>query len=146
LFKVLRRSRGYGRWGYGYAPAFACGGHGGWHGRGGWGGQGRDGWDDDDRGGFGFGGWRGGRGGFVLRALFEQLDTTPGQEKAIAAALDELREKGRAVKSEAKDARGDLARAFRGESLDAETLGTVASRASGAVDALRDAGIGALLK
>jgi uncharacterized membrane protein len=145
LFKVMRRGRyGYGRFGgWGHAPAFGCSGRGGGH----HGGYDRGGWNDDDvGGGFGFGGWRGGRGGFVLRALFEQLDTTPGQEKAIAAALAELREKGRAVKDEARDARGDLARAFRGESLDAETLGTAAARASTAIDGLRDAGIGALLK
>ena len=78
--------------------------------------------------------------------LFERLDTTPAQEKAIRAAIGELRTKARAVKDDARGMRGDLAGALRGESLDAETLGTVASRASGAVDALRDAGIGAVLK
>ncbi len=50
------------------------------------------------------------------------------------------------MKEDARGMRGDLASALRGESLDAETLGTVASRATGAVDALRDAAIGAVLK
>ena len=74
-------------------------------------------------------------------------DSTSGSftEKA-KAAFAELRDKARAVKDDARGMRGDLANALRGESLDAETLGTVASRASGAVDALRDAGIGAVLK
>jgi hypothetical protein len=56
---------GYGP-GYGYGPGF---GRGHWRGRR-WGGYG---------GGFGFG-----------RALFAQLDTTPGQEKAIAEAVAAL--------------------------------------------------------
>jgi uncharacterized membrane protein len=168
LIKVARRAR-YG--GYGYGPGFGhrhghfghfgdpwggggCGHHGGWHGgpygREGCGG-GYDGYDDveDDRDGGGF--WQAQaqarRGGFFgLRAVFARLDTTPGQEKAIKAAFDELRTKARAVKDDARGMRGDLASALRGESLDADTLGTVASRATGAVDALRDAAIGAVLK
>ena len=46
-------------------------------------------------GGYGRRGW-GHRGGWRRHALyspFERLDATPGQEKAISGALDELREK-----------------------------------------------------
>jgi hypothetical protein len=148
VFKLARWRR---RWGYGYARfggPFAygggCGGHhhgwnGGPYGHGG----GAGGWDDEDD----VSPWEGrGQGFFGLRSIFARLETTPGQEKAIKAAFDDLRTKGRAVKDDAKGMRKDLASALRGESLDAETLGTVASRASGAVDALRDAGIGAILK
>ena len=68
---------------------------------------------------------------------------TPEQlEKLIV----ELRGKGRAVKEDARGMRGDLASAFRGESLDVETLGTIASRTTGAIDSARDAAIGAVLK
>jgi hypothetical protein len=159
LVKVVRRSRfGYGRFGYGghgfgpWAHARGCGGRSGYgdgygDGYGEYGGRDdRDGWEDDDFGPFQA--RRGGRGGgfFGLRAIFERLETTPGQEKAIRAAMDDLRAKGRAVKDDARGMRGDLASALRGETLDAETLGTVASRASGAVDALRDASIGAVLR
>jgi hypothetical protein len=149
LVKVVRRGRyyGYGRGGSGYCGhGGGCGHHGGWHG-GPHGYDGRSGsWDDD--GGDDFSPWEARRGGgfFGLRALFARLDTTPGQEKAIKAAFDELRTKARAVKDDARGMRGDLASALRGESLEADTLGTVASRASGAVDALRDAAIGAVLK
>ena len=148
LVKVVRRHHyGYGHfggagpWGYGGG----CGHRGGWHG--GPPGYGR-GWDDEEDE---FSRWdarlrHGGGGFFGLRAIFARLDTTPGQEKAIKAAFDELRARARAVKDDARGMRGDLASALRGESLDAETLGTVASRASGAVDALRDAAIGAVLK
>jgi hypothetical protein len=144
LFKVVRHGRHYGHgYGHGGGPwrsyAGGCGHHG--HGPYGWGGRG--GWDDEED----FAPWeRRGGGSFGLRAIFGRLDTTPGQEKAIKAAFDELRAKARAVKDDARGMRGDLATALRGESLDAETLGTVASRASGAVDALRDAAIGAVLK
>jgi hypothetical protein len=142
LFKVARRARyGYGRFGGPFAYG-GCGHHGGWH-RGPYGYDGGA-WEDEDDG---FSRWEARRGpGFGLRAIFARLDTTPGQEKAIKAAFDELRAKARAVKDDARGMRGDLASALRGESLDAETLGTVASRASGAVDSLRDAAIGAILK
>ncbi len=155
LVKVVRR--GHMRrcgWGHGHfgdawddggcgGYSGGCGHHGRWHGRD------RHGWDDGDFGSWGGGGDRLGAsrgGGFVLRALFSRLDTTPGQEKVIKEAFDELRTKARVVKDDARGMRGDLASAFRGESLDADTLGTAASRASGAVDAVRDAAIGALLK
>jgi uncharacterized membrane protein len=146
LCKIARRRR-FGRWGhhghYGgpWGARGGCGG--GWQG-GPYGYDGPEGWDDDD----GFSPWEARRGGgfFGLRAFFARLETTPGQEKAIKSALSELRTKGRAVKDDVRGMRGDLATAFRGESLDAETLGTVASRASGATDALRDAAIGAVLK
>jgi uncharacterized membrane protein len=150
LMKVLRRRFGFGR-------RFAYGGFGGHGGPGHWHDAGcpgpvgrhayRERWTDEDdappwegrRGG-----WR--RGGFAMNAIFDRIDATPAQEKTIRTAFDELRTKARAVKDDARGMRGDLAGALRGESLDAETLGTVASRASGAVDGLRDAAIGAVLK
>ncbi len=147
----MRRRMFWGRRGrFGHGPYGMRGGGGC-----GYGGYAGDFGGPDDYGyGYGGGGWEDeggpvdlrGRGFFGLRSLFARLQTTPGQEKAIKAALKELRAKGRAVKDDARGMRTDLAGALRGESLDAETLGTVASRASGAVDALRDAAIGAVLK
>ena len=140
LVKVMRRSR----WGWGHRAAFASYGGGcGYGSHRGFGGHGHGGWGDDRDVG-----WRGGRGGggFVLRSIFERLDTTPGQEKVIRGALDDLRAKARAVKDDARGGREELARALRGESIDVETLGTIASRASGAVDSLRDAAIGAVVE
>ncbi|HEY2513163.1 MAG TPA: periplasmic heavy metal sensor [Polyangiaceae bacterium] len=158
---MLRRSYGYGGWGRGGPWGYGgygrgCGGPGGWHG--GWHGgphRARHGWytdgafsDDDNED---FEPWRRRGGGpegmfFGLRAILDRLETTPGQEKAIRAAFDDLRGKGRAVKEDARGLRSDLASAFRGESLDAETLGTIASRTTGAIDSARDAAIGAVLK
>ena len=164
LMKVLRRRFGFGHR-FGYRGYGGYGRHGGWGGYGdyeapghwhdagcpgpsGRGSPYREGWTDDDGGSRGWEGRprRGWRGRFGLNAVFDRIDATPAQEKAIRAAFDELRTKARAVKDDARGMRGDLASALRGESLDAETLGTVASRASGAVDGLRDAAIGAVLK
>lgn len=82
LVKVLRRGRG-------------------WHGRWGHGGYGYDSYGN---------GSRGGRRRWLLRRIFERLDTTPGQEKAIVGALDELRENRRVLREEAQQTREDLAR------------------------------------
>jgi len=85
LLKVLRRGRGW--HGYGH---HACGpGYSG-------------------TSGYGPGG--GGPRRWMLRALFERLETTPGQEKAIMAALDELRENRKVVRDEMQQTRGDLGR------------------------------------
>jgi hypothetical protein len=134
---------------FGGAPWGMRGGCGYGYGGGGCGDEygGYDGYDgpeawDDHRGGP----WELRRGFFGLRSIFARLQTTPGQEKAIKAALQDLRSQGRSIRDDARGMRKDLASAFRAESLDAETLGTVASRASGTVDALRDAAIGAVLK
>jgi Spy/CpxP family protein refolding chaperone len=97
LIKVLRHGHGWhGRWGYrGY-------GHNGFHGPAGYGGFGPRRW--------------------FLRSLFERLETTPGQEKAIVAALDELRENRRVLRDEAQQTRADLARAVASGLIDDSTL------------------------
>src|SRR5437773_11173254 len=99
LIKVLRGGCGYGRYGAcgGYGPGArnsfgSCGyggGYGGpWQGRGRWGGWGGfRGHDEHGYGGFGE--------GFFLRALLEQLDATPGQEKVIVNAVHEIRDEAR---------------------------------------------------
>lgn len=57
-----------------------------------------------------------------LRGIFQRLDTTPGQEKAIVAALDELRDSRQVVHGEMQQTRGDLARAVAGGLVDDATL------------------------
>lgn len=96
LVKVLRRGggwHGHGHWGHhAYGPAYGPGA--------------------------GFGGPR----RWFLRSLFERLETTPGQEKAIVAALDELRENRKVLRIEAEQTRGDLGRAVAGGLIDDSTL------------------------
>jgi hypothetical protein len=67
-----------------------------------------------------FRGHRGPR--WMLRWLFERLDTSPGQEKAIAEALDQLRENRRVIHEEARQTRADIAQAVAGGLIDDHTL------------------------
>jgi Spy/CpxP family protein refolding chaperone len=92
LIKVLRRGRG-------------------WHGR--WGG----GYGHHAHGRYGGGPRR-----WLLRSVFERLETTPGQEKAIVAAIDGLRKERQVLREEAKQTRSDLARAVGGGLVDDSTL------------------------
>jgi hypothetical protein len=97
LIKVLRRGGYYHRFGYG--------------GRG-WG-----------AGAFGGGGWRGFGGSYWwLRSIFERLETTPGQEKVIVGALEDLRSSRAAVWDEVKQTRADLAQALSIGLIDDATL------------------------
>ncbi len=110
----------------GYGPHY-----GGWHGHGGW--QRR--------------GWGGGnRRRWMLNAMLSRIDATPAQERAIVNELDQLEHRVRGAKSGLRDARGDLAAAVRGPSLDDGALGgalgrldaTTAEVRAAALDALRN--------
>jgi len=58
----------------------------------------------------------------VLHFLFAELDTTPGQEKAIMLALDALRESKDAVRRDLTGARRELADLFAADVLDGPGL------------------------
>ena len=98
LIKTLRRGGCSGSY-------FSDGGYGG-HGYGGPGRFGRS-----------FGGPR-----FWLRSVFERLQTTPGQEKAILGAIDELRAARGAVRQELEQTRSELARAIGNGLIEDGTL------------------------
>jgi hypothetical protein len=117
LVKVLRRGRG-------------CGYHGGgWHGHHGHRhGRGR------------------GRGGFFMRGLFERLDTTPGQEKVMREAFDELRDSARGMKDEVRHTRDAVSDALRAGIVDETQLGTLFAHQDERLTELRKAFIGALAK
>jgi hypothetical protein len=126
------RRRWYAYGGYG-GPGGACdeGGGGcgprarGWGGRG-WGHH-HGPWSREDRGdreggegdrdGFGFGRR------FMLRFLFEKLDTTPGQEKVIAEVFDEIKEAIKTAKGDWASSRSRMADAMRGDEFDHEAAG-----------------------
>jgi Spy/CpxP family protein refolding chaperone len=97
-------------------------------------------------------GWRdrGGFGGFggkaVLWEAFRRLDTTPGQEKVIRAVVDDLRARRGVIRDEMKKARGDAARAMRGEQWDENALGEAIARIDGSVEATRKALVDAMAK
>lgn len=93
------------------------------------------------RGG-GRGPWRGGGG--YLRWLFEDLDTTPGQEKSIRETLDSLREHARDSKAELRKSVADLADALAGDELDHEKVGEAWVKQDKALDSIRMAALEAM--
>jgi hypothetical protein len=93
------------------------------------------------RGGWGWGG-RGDGGigrSFWLRGLFARLDTTPGQEKEIRAALEELRDAARASKESLSGAREGVARAVKGEVFDEIAIGEASVKLDGATGGVKNA-------
>jgi Spy/CpxP family protein refolding chaperone len=136
IIKVFRRHHGWGR----------CGG--GHYGRGPYmlGGFDGPGWDSD--------GWHGGHGGHgggfgprvFLRSLFQRLETTPGQEKAIVGALDELRENRRVIREEMRHTREDVARVVGGGLVDDGALEETFARHDRLAAQLRVAFVEALRK
>jgi hypothetical protein len=167
LVKTLRWGRhggcGYGRRGWGRGGWDGPWGHGhhggyghGWGrtrdgGEGGFGGGPFDGGPFDggpfDGGPFD-GGWRGGFGGsrMFLRMLFRSLETTPGQEKVIVAAAEEMREATREARAEVRTTRGDLAKAMRGAVVDEVMFGEMFARHDAALEKIRKATVGAVAK
>ncbi|HXX70431.1 MAG TPA: hypothetical protein VEK07_24835 [Polyangiaceae bacterium] len=55
---------------------------------------------------------------FLLRSLFERLETTPAQERAIVAALERLRENRTLIRDELRQTRDDVARVIEGALAD----------------------------
>ncbi len=103
-----------------------------WHGHGYWGGGGRG------RGPFG------GRG--VLYGVLSRLDTTPGQEKAIGAAVDEFVDSVRKGRGTLKQTREALAQAVRGETFDESKLREAFVAQDAALDEAREAAVASAQK
>lgn len=90
--------------------------------RGGWGGHGRSRW---------------GRGGWLLRGLFQRLETTPGQERVISESVGAVRDAGRKFRGEAERFREDVAQAMRGQTLDHEPLKAAFARQDALIEELQ---------
>lgn len=162
LVKVLRAGRGYRRmgacggrgWGghgWGGHGGHGWGAHGGhgWGGHGGWGHHGgHHGWGrDGGHEGRGWGGWQErGRNAFGLRWIFQTLDTTPGQEKVIRQAYDEVREAMQAGRGELDASRREIAAAIRAGNIDETQMGALYARHDEALRTLRTTFFGALAK
>lgn len=83
-------------------------------------------------------GWRGGgRRRWMMRRLFQRLDTTPGQEKVIEAAADDVERAMRKVREEFFSSRADFAAAFRGEQFDTAKVDERFTAQQAAVDEVR---------
>ncbi|MBU8898315.1 periplasmic heavy metal sensor [Corallococcus sp. M34] len=89
-----------------------------------------------DRRGFG---WR-----LRLRWLFERLDATPGQEKVIAQAADDVFEAFGKARTVLGDSRSTVAQAMRGEQFDGAAVRELFSRQDIALEEVRRTVQGAL--
>ena len=91
------------------------------------------------------GGHRGGIGGsFWLRMLYARLDTTPGQEREIRTALEELRERARDAKSGMLETRENLGKSVAGEEFDTAAFEAVSARIDATSEKMKDAASSAL--
>lgn len=59
----------------------------------------------------------------VMYRVFEELDTTPGQEKVIRAEIEAIIEQARSSKSAFWDSRTELAQAMRADKFDGDLAG-----------------------
>ena len=88
----------------------------------------------------------------IFRALGQavqparRLETTPGQEKVILAAIDEVREAARKARGEARSTRKDVAGAMRAPAFDEVLFGEMFGRHDAELTELRKALVGALAK
>lgn len=74
-----------------------------------------------------------------LRAVFHRLDTTPGQEREIRAALEDLVDRARDARSGAGSARVTVARAIAGEAFDESAFEATSARLDATRAQLEDA-------
>ena len=89
-------------------------------------------------------GWSGNR--WFLRGLFERLDTTPGQEKVIIAAIDEMRDAAETLRGEVRKTREDVAKAARSPSFDETVMGEAFARHDQGLETMRKAAVGAMAR
>ncbi len=80
----------------------------------------------------------------MLYMLFERIDATPAQERAIIHEVANLKAKLRDSRATLRDSRGDLAAALRGSQLDDAALGAVLGRVDAATTETRGAALEAL--
>jgi hypothetical protein len=133
LWGLVRVVRGGRHCGGAFRMGRACSS--GW--RGGWGHH-----DHDDWGGF----RRGRHGHFFLRGMFAHLETTPGQEKEIQGAIDDVMDAAGRLKSDVQGTRGDVASAFRGDDFNEEMMAALLTRHDERIDELRKAIVGGLAR
>jgi hypothetical protein len=96
--------------------------------------------------------WRGHGHGYgwgpraALNALLARLDTAPGQEKVIVAAVEEFMDRARESGRKVRETRSDFASSVRGERIDEGRLADVFGRHDVALGDVRSAAVDALRK
>lgn len=74
-----------------------------------------------------------------LRALFARLDTTPGQEREIRSALEDVQRIAREARGEVLGSRESVARAVAGEVFDPSAVDEASARIDAAGARIKDA-------
>jgi len=75
--------------------------------------------------------------GWMLRAIFRRLDTTPGQEKVILEGVERMQGVAEKLRGEGAQLRKDVAQAFRAGTFDHEPLKVAFARHDGIVEELQ---------
>lgn len=83
---------------------------------------------------------------WMMRWLFQYLDTTPGQEKVFEAAAEDLEGRARQMREEFEQLRRDTSKAMRGEAFDAAAVRESFARQRAHLDTLEEAMVGHLGK
>ncbi len=76
---------------------------------------------------------------FWLRALFSRLDTTPGQEKEIRSAIEDLQRAAREAKGDVIGSRESVAKAVAGEVFDPSAIDEASQRVDAATARIKEA-------
>ncbi len=84
-------------------------------------------------------GYGGGPRRWMMRRLFEHLDTTPGQEKAVAAAVEGAERAARQAREQVYRARTAYAKAMRGETFDTAAVNEAFEAQQASVDEVKKA-------
>ncbi len=87
---------------------------------------------------FPFGARRGLRGRGIMRGLFYRLETTPGQENAIIASLDEAFERLRGLKGDLGGTRREIGALVGSSTFDREAMQALITRHRSQLDAATD--------
>lgn len=88
---------------------------------------------------YGHGHGRFGAQSWMLRRLFQQLDTTPGQEKVIAKAVENAQRVMWQTRSQFFNSRAAFAGAMRGETFDSAAVGATFDAQQASLDEVKKA-------
>jgi uncharacterized membrane protein len=84
--------------------------------------------------------------GFVMRSVMSRIGARPDQERVIRDAFDELKEAAAPLRSEGRHTRDEIAVALRKPVFDEVLFGEMFARHDGALERLRKALVGALVR
>lgn len=75
----------------------------------------------------------------ALNRVFARLDTMPGQEREIRAAIEDMRDRAQDAKSGLPETRASLARSIAGETFDDAAFEAVSARVDATSEKMKDA-------